>query len=236
MSMNVIHVSFYVLIAASKFDAKPADVPVPMNPRIRKFYSAIMALCRTVLCSAVAFSPAIQATSVIEVSLDEMLQHSSLVFEGQVVDIQVRENANHAIQTLVTFEIFDVIRGDVQGRKMTLEFLGGELAGRKLSVSAMQMPVLNERGIYFVESPAHTQVNPLYGWSQGHLVLEEGADGTDRVFTRSGRPVRGVGHSNGKRPRGLSNGVARGLVTGDPGDVATALDSREFKRLLRAMR
>jgi hypothetical protein len=207
-----------------------------MISRTTHFYCTVKAVCRNALAAVLALSSVAQATSVIGVSVEEMLQNSAVVFEGQVVDIQVRENANHAIQTLVTFDILDVIRGDVHGRKMTLGFLGGELAGRKLSVSAMQMPVLNEHGIYFVESPARTQVHPLYGWSQGHLVIEEGADGTDRVFTRSGRPVRGVEHSNGKRPGGLSHGVARGLVTGDPGEVAAALDSREFKRLLRAMR
>jgi len=113
-----------------------------MISRTAHFYCTVKAVCRNALAAVLALSSVSQATSVIGVSLEEMLQNSTVVFEGQVVDIQVRENANHAIQTLVTFEIFDVIRGDVQGRKMTLEFLGGELAGRKLSVSAMQMPVL----------------------------------------------------------------------------------------------
>jgi hypothetical protein len=194
-----------------------------------------MAVRGIVLLTVALFSAAAQATSVIEVTLEELLQNSAVVFEGQVSKVQVRENGNRAIQTLVTFEIIDVIKGDVQGGKITLGFMGGELAGKRLSVSSMQVPALHEHGIYFVESPVRSQVHPLYGWSQGHLLLEQDDDGTDRVFTRSGRPVRGVVHTPGGRPGKLSNGVARGLLLGDSGDDAAALDNRDFKALLRAM-
>lgn len=207
-----------------------------MISRTTRFFRAVKAIGRNAPAAVLAFSTFAHATSVVEVSVEEMLRNSALVFEGQVVDVQVRENGNHVIQTLVTFEILDVIKGDVPGGKLTLGFLGGTVAGRRLSVSNMHLPLMHERGIYFVESPARSQVHPLYGWSQGHLLLEEIADGTERVFTRSGRPVTGIQHSDGKRPGGLSSGVARGLVTGDSGDAAAALDSREFKRLLRAMR
>lgn len=206
-----------------------------MTSRTQHSYCAAIALCSIVLLTVAVFSAVAQATSVIEVTLEELLQNSAVVFEGQVSDVQVRENGNRAIQTLVTFEIFDVIKGDVQGRKITLGFMGGEIAGKRLSVSNMQIPALHERGIYFVESTGRNQVHPLYGWSQGHLLLEEGADGTERVFTRSGRPVRGVVHTQGGRSGKLSNGVARGLLLGDSGDVAAALDNRDFKRLLRTL-
>ncbi|MGB5177849.1 MAG: hypothetical protein WBP44_03860 [Gammaproteobacteria bacterium] len=186
------------------------------------------------LLSVFVFGSVAQATSVIEVTLEEMLQNSALVFEGRVVDVKVHENGNRVIHTQITFEIDDVIKGAVRGRKITLGFLGGELAGRKLSIADMQMPVLNERGIYFVESPARKQVHPLYGWSQGHMRLEQDPAGTERVVTASGRPVMGVEHTNGKRSGRLSKGVARGLRVGAPDEVSAARDKKEFKRLLRA--
>ncbi|MGB5716068.1 MAG: hypothetical protein WBN81_03140 [Gammaproteobacteria bacterium] len=193
-----------------------------------------MSLCRAALYTVFVVSSTAYATSVVEVTLEEMLQNSALVFEGQVTGVQVRESGNRDIQTLLTFEIIDVIKGEVQGSKITLGFLGGELAGRKLSVSAMQMPALHERGIYFVESPGRKQVQPLYGWSQGHLRLEQDPAGTERVFTSSGRPVKGVVQTNGKRSGLLSTGAARGLMVGTPDEVSAALGKKEFKRLLRA--
>jgi hypothetical protein len=177
----------------------------------------------------------LHATSVVEVTMEEMLQNSALVFEGRVTDVKVHEHGNHSIQTRVTFEVVDVIKGVVKSKKITLGFLGGELAGRKLSVSDMHMPVLNEHGIYFVESPERNLVQPLYGWSQGHLKIETNPDGKEQVFTRSGRPVRGIERSNGKRSGRLSHGAARGLILGDPGDAAATLEKKDFKQLLRAM-
>jgi len=194
-----------------------------------------MMLYTVALVTVFIFSTAVHATSVVEVSMDEMLQQSALVFEGEVTRVQVRENSRHDIQTLVTFEIIEVIKGEVKGNTLTLTFLGGASAGRKLSVSDMNMPVLNEHGLYFVESLLRKQVNPLYGWSQGHLRLEKGPAGTERVFTRSGRPVRGVEQTSGKRSGRLSNGAARGLLLGGFTDASSALDQSEFKRLLREM-
>ena len=204
-----------------------------MTSLMQHFYCLIKVLCRAALLAVLASTA--HATSVIEITLEEMLQHSALVFEGRVIRVQVHENSRRGIQTRVTFEVTDVIKGEVKGKQLTLGFLGGTLAGRKLSVSEMHMPVLNERGIYFVESLQRNQVHPLYGWSQGHLRLEQGPAGTERVFTRSGRPVRGVEPTRGKRSGRLSQGAARGLLLGDVTDVSSALDHREFKRLLREM-
>ena len=205
-----------------------------MIPLTRYFYCTLMRLCRAALYTVLVVSSTAYATSVVEVTLEEMLQNSALVFEGRVIDVKVHENANRVIHTQITFEIDDVIKGEVKGRKITLGFLGGELADRKLSIAEMQMPVLHERGIYFVESPTRKQVNPLYGWSQGHLRIEQDPAGTERVFTGSGRPVMGVEHTNCKRSGRLSKGVARGLMVGTPDEVSAALDKKEFKRLLRA--
>ena len=190
----------------------------------------LMTLSVCLFCSPVA-----QATSVVEVTMEEMLQNSALVFEGRVIDVKVREHGDHSIQTRVTFELVDVIKGNVKGKNITLGFLGGEVAGRRLSVSNMHIPELNEQGIYFVESPESNLVQPLYGWSQGHLKIEQDPAGQERVFTRSGQPVRGVEYTNGKRSGRLSHGAARGLMLGEPGAAAGALGKQDFKRLLRAM-
>ena len=206
-----------------------------MTSRTRHFYCAAISLSRAILLGVLVFASTAQATSVAEITLEEMLQQSALVFEGEVTRVQVKENSRRDIQTLVTFEIIDVIKGEVKGNKLTLAFLGGASAGRRLSVSDMHMPVLNERGIYFVESLQRNQVHPLYGWSQGHFRIEKSPAGTERVMTRSGRPVKGIEHTNGRRSGRLSNGAARGLVLGDSTDVTTALDKRAFKQRLRSM-
>jgi len=190
--------------------------------------------CTLVLCCLGLFSVSVQATSVMEVSLDEMLQASGLVFEGEVVGIKVREFGNHGIQTQVTFEVVDVIKGKLKGKKITLGFMGGVYAGREITVSEMQMPVMHERGIYFVESPERNLVHPLYGWSQGHLKLLRDSGDVDRVTTATGHPVSGLESAAMKHSGKLSKGAARGLKLGHSRELSTALDKHEFKRQLRA--
>lgn len=179
--------------------------------------------------------PTVHATTVLEVTVEEMFRQSRLVFEGEVTEVQVRENSPGRIHTYVTFEIRDIIKGGYPGDSITLSFLGGTTDRQSVNVPGMQLPAANERGIYFVEDPGRRQVHPFYGWSQGHLVIKWDPHGIDRVLAENGRPVQGVERSPGRQINALSSGVARGLVTGDPADISRALTVREFSQALRAL-
>ena len=41
-----------------------------------------------------------------------------------------------------------------------------------LSVTGLHMPEIRESGVYFVESLTQELVHPLYGWNQGHYVID----------------------------------------------------------------
>ena len=175
------------------------------------------------------------ASSVLEVTVEEMFRQSRLVFEGKVTEAQVRENSQGRIHTYVTFEIEDIIKGGYHGDSITLSFLGGTTGRQSISVPGMQLPAVNDRGIYFVEAPGRRQVHPFYGWSQGHLVIERDQHGIDRVLTEDRSPVQGVVRSPGRQINALSSGVARGLIIGDPADISGALTVREFRQALRVL-
>ena len=131
------------------------------------------------------------ATSVREVTMDEMLQQSQFVFEGTVTAIKTRENSQKRIHSYVTFEITDIIKGEYHSNIISLRFLGGTVDDVTLVVSDMRLPQEEEHGIYFVESLERFQVNPLYGWSQGHFILERDGAGREREMTNRRLPVTG---------------------------------------------
>lgn len=176
------------------------------------------------------------ATSVREVSLDEMLQQSQFVFEGTVTAIEARENSQKRIHTYVTFEIQDIIKGEYHSNVITLSFLGGTVGDVTMAVSDMLLPQEGEHGIYFVESLERLQVNPLYGWSQGYFIVERDVAGTERVMTNRRLPITGITDAQitpGKESmQTLSKGVLRNLVVGQEGKVNTGLTADEFKRIL----
>ena len=124
-----------------------------------------------------------QATSVRQVTMDEMLQFCEFVFEGKVLGLEAKENNQKRIHTYVIFEIQDIIKGDYSSDTITLSFLGGTIGDVTMAVSDMKFPKEGERGIYFVESLDRLQVHPLYGWSQGHFIVKTDDTGIDRVMT-----------------------------------------------------
>jgi hypothetical protein len=177
------------------------------------------------------------AASVREVSMDEMLQQSQFVFEGTVTAIEARENSQKRIHTYVTFEIKDIIKGEYHSNIITLSFLGGTVGDVTMAVSDMRLPQEGEHGIYFVESLERLQVNPLYGWSQGHFIVERDVTGTERVMTNRRLPITAVMDkmqdeqmAPGKeRIQALSKGVVRDLVVAQD---KKGLTVDEFKRVL----
>jgi hypothetical protein len=180
------------------------------------------------------------ATTVREVSMDEMLRQSQLVFEGTVTAVSARENNQKRIHTYVTFEVRDIIKGEYHGNVITLRFLGGTVGDVTMAVSDMRLPQQGEQGIYFVESLERDQVNPLYGWSQGHFVVQRDTAGGGRVMTNRRLPVTGVMGSTTDEQmtptkdgmQAFSKGVSRGVVVGreEEGDMGMPVD--EFKKVL----
>ena len=180
------------------------------------------------------------ATSVREVSMNELLQQSQLVFEGTVTAIEARQNSQNRIHTYVTFEITDIIKGEYPSNIITLRFLGGTIDDVTMVVSDMRLPQEGEHGIYFVESLERFQVNPLYGWSQGHFIVERDGTGSDRVMTNRRLPVTGVIDYMSDEPTGLgkermqalSRGVVRDLVVVQEGEDNKGMTVDEFKKVL----
>jgi hypothetical protein len=181
------------------------------------------------------------ATSVRQLSLEELLEGAELVFEGRVVDIVTHsleagsKGEGGRVYTTVTFEILDLVKGEYAQPTLTLSFLGGSADSRSLVVEEMRLPAAGERGIYFVESLVRRQVHPLYGWSQGHFLVVSDPDLGERVMTADSQSITGVQPAPAKRPNKLSKGVVKGLVLESAAALSQALTAEQFKRTLRDM-
>ena len=181
------------------------------------------------------------ASSVREVSLDEMLQQSQFVFEGKVLTSVATEDSPKRIYTYVTFEIVEIIKGEYPDNIITLRFLGGTAGELTMTISDMLVPQIGEHGLYFVESLERLQVHPLYGWSQGHLIVERDETGIDRVMTNRRQPFTLV-ESNSpeaqvspydKSVQPLSHGIARGLIVEQKGQENKGYAIKEFNNILK---
>lgn len=193
---------------------------------MRHAFSSVAAL----LLLAGAVAP-VDGASVARVHFEEMARRSAVVFEGRVTDVSSRWNAEgDAIETLVSFDVLDVVKGRHNGRSMTLRFLGGRVGEVEMSVSDAQLPVPGEHGVYFVRSRDESAIHPLYGWSQGHfLAVDDPQNAVHRVLSVTAEPVLSVAPQSDKGPA-RSNGVAAGVKVGPASRFGEALTLRDFKQ------
>ncbi|WP_293647997.1 hypothetical protein [Thiolapillus sp.] len=178
------------------------------------------------------------ASSVRRVDMAEVAGSAQLVFEGRVIAKHIEHTpGSRAIHTWVKFEILDLIKGQYDQPSIELSFLGGTAGDLSVTVSDMQIPAMGEHGIYFVEDISRPLVNPLYGWDQGHFLVQFDKDlRRQTVSTLGGQPVFGLDLGSLEKSRQeLSKGIARGVLTEPQASRAGPLDPGDFKALLRGV-
>jgi hypothetical protein len=187
------------------------------------------------------------ATTVLQLSFPEVVDSAELIFEGHVRKVESIQTGPRSIHTRVTFEIISVIKGTYPDTEISLQFLGGEVDGRRLVVQGMQMPAQGDNGIFFVESLQDTLIHPLVGWSQGHFLLETDANGETRVLSAEHAPVTGIAlavepqtdtaaESVGDALPVLDdNGAARGVIVDHNVPAESAISADEFRGQLQSV-
>lgn len=190
-----------------------------------------------------------QATTVLQLSFPEVVEKAELIFEGQVSNVESVQTGPRSIHTKVTFDVITVIKGNYSGTEISLQFLGGEVDGRRLVVQGMQVPELGETGVFFVESLQEPLIHPLVGWSQGHFLLEADRRGANRVLTAEHTPVTGLALVPAAEPVSETiaealedsiriledNGAARGVITAQDLPVEDAMSASDFRAQIQLM-
>jgi hypothetical protein len=190
------------------------------------------------LCSAAL------ATTLVQLSFDEVVASSELVFEGRVVSVEARETGPRSIHSFVTFEIMEIIKGDLIASTLELRYLGGRVGNRQMEVIDINVPVPGETGIYFVESMREMQIHPLVGWSQGHFLIRQDDSGIHRIHSAGDRAIQTVASESAVVTRARRSappaplildheGVARGVEIQVVTDNSIPMSASAFKALVR---
>ena len=190
------------------------------------------------LCVFVAYTTGTGATTILGMDIDEVANEAELIFEGEVILHETRQNSNTGIiHTYVTFTVHDVVKGDFSADTIELKFAGGTFMGQIVEVRGLEIPKEGEDGIYFVESTSRDLLNPLIGWSQGHFIIEQ-KFGERRVRTIDRQTVTDIQSVSSipsviKKPQAIIEGdgdVAAGvLVDSSALSIERALTVEEFK-------
>ena len=190
------------------------------------------------LCVFVTYATGTNATTILGMDIDKVANDAELIFEGEVILHETRQNSNTGIiHTYVTFTVHDVVKGDFSADTIELKFAGGTFMGQIVEVRGLKIPKEGENGIYFVESTSRDLLNPPIGWSQGHFIIEQEL-GERRVRTIDRQTVTDIQSVSSipsviKKPQAIIEGdgdVAAGvLVDSSSLSIERALTVEEFK-------
>lgn len=151
-------------------------------------------LLRRILLAAVVIVCAARGTTVIAPSFDELVANSELVFRGRVTALRAvarQTDTKTAICTEVTFVVERALRGSA-GETITLEFLGGEIGGKRLHLAGWPRFVVGDRGIFFVEDRTGS-VCPLMRLGHGrYRIAGDPAAGTEHILREDFSVLRGA--------------------------------------------
>ncbi|WP_456377485.1 hypothetical protein [Thiolapillus sp.] len=199
-----------------------------MNGWRRTFVSSVLLLLFPLLATA---------STLMQTDMAEMSADAELIFEGRVVGTRVVGSpGGRMLRTVVTFEVLDLIKGEYYQPQLELSFVGGSRGDLKVQVSHMQIPRMGEEGIYFVEDIQQHLVNPLYGWHQGHFLLQWDRQLQQRqVTTLHGEPVFGLEKKRLATQAKMSKGPALGVLIEPRRSVDRPMNSADFKTAVRGM-
>ena len=180
-----------------------------------KLFRSLVLLGALALCL-----PALQATTVIPPTFDELVTEADTIFEGTVTGLRSEwtgQGTERHIVTYVTFKIEDTLKGTLPA-EYTIRMFGGTVDGHTIEVTDAPRFKVGDRDILFVTHNG-TQFIPLVGIMHGRFHVQPDENGTNEKIAKD----------NGAKVANLAKlgQDERAAVTGP------AMSKAEFKAAVR---
>lgn len=134
----------------------------------------------------------VTATTVIPPTFEQLVKQAEVIFQGTVTDVKSvweGQGAQRHIDTYVTFQVSDKVKGDA-GSSYTIRMLGGTVGDETMLITDTPKFHVGEREILFVEHN-YDQFVPLVGINNGHFRVQRNDEsGRDIILNGEGEPVR----------------------------------------------
>ncbi len=133
------------------------------------------------------------ATSVVPPTFDQLVGQAEAIFHGRVTSVHslwVGEGSQRHIDTLVTFEVADAMKGGLE-RSYTIRMFGGTVGDESMGISDAPEFQVGDEDILFVENNG-SQVVPLVGIMHGRFRVVRDENGSEAVLEAGHEAVRDV--------------------------------------------
>jgi hypothetical protein len=154
----------------------------------RKVLGLLLCLGGAVLAPDPAHS-----TSVLPMSLGQLIDQAQLVFSGEAVHREVVLSQDGSFPfTFVTFRVHEVLKGRYGDGEITLRLDGGETGREKVVVDGMPEFAVGDSYVLFLYGNGSVGC-PVLGWWQGQLrFAREPRSGRNLLLDYRGVPIVGI--------------------------------------------
>ena len=170
---------------------------------------------------ALGLSGPVDAASVRELQLDEIIDTSTVAFQGTCTGNRTeRDPLTNFVVTYTTFDVKDVLKGAVQTTH-TIKQIGGKMPAGELSFHVDGVPtfVVGEDYVVFLAGVSSAGFSSPIGLAQGNFMVQKNA---------TGKTV-----TNGRDFRELTARMPLTILPGEEA-MAASIDLDKFKQVARA--
>lgn len=156
--------------------------------------SRALALSASLALGGLLASAPAQATTMVELSLDQKVAAADHIVRGTVQEIWTERAANQHVWTRVQLEVSEVFKGQPGLEAVVVDQLGGEWAGRDMLVHGAAVFDVGEEVVVFLED-LDSGYTAVVGMHQGKYTLKMDPVSREPVaFTTPMRPGQAFDH------------------------------------------
>ncbi len=137
---------------------------------VTNFVARASLLAALVFAGFNPWTPAVQATTMTPLTIEQMTDASDLVVRAEVTQVWVEEDERGNLRTRAQLEVRRVLKGKSSVDSVLVDQVGGVLHNQFAPVPFAARFSTGERGIFFLEHTS-TGRTTIVGWSQGKYTL-----------------------------------------------------------------
>lgn len=122
------------------------------------------------MTAGMAFSTASQATTMVKLSTNQMVDASDTVVRGTITEVWTEEDARGIVWTRAQLEVSEVYKGKNTKNSYVIDQMGGQFGGNTTTVAGRAQFSPGEEGVFFLEQFRSGRITTV-GLSQGKFTL-----------------------------------------------------------------
>ena len=135
------------------------------------------------LTAGTALSTASNATTMVKLSTDQMVDASDAVVRGKITEVWTEEDSTGIVWTRAQLEVSQTLKGSKSKNAYVIDQMGGTFGGNETTVAGSAQFSPGEEGIFFLERLGSGRITTV-GLSQGKLTIRLDPYSREKIVQR----------------------------------------------------